>query len=317
MLEILSDIFSVGFGYSMLRVTTPILLVALGAVISERAGVVNIGLEGLMLTAAFGGVVVSAWTQSAWLGLLGAIICSVLMALAMGYFHLKLKTDIILAGIALNLVASGGTVFLLFVVAGDRGISSSLASKTMPNLVLPLIHQIPVLGSVLSGHNVLTYIALVSVFVVWYFLYKTPLGLRLRAVGESPESADSVGISVQKIQFLALALSGVMAGLGGAHLSMGYVSWFSRDMTVGRGFIGLAAAALGGVTPVGTLVSSLFFGFADALSNYMQSLNVPSEFVQMIPYLATIFGLTLYARRQQQKSRRKMVPNEGGVGVDS
>lgn len=306
MAELLNAIFSVGFGYSMLRVTTPILFAALGAVVSERAGVVNIGLEGLMLTSAFGGVLFSAWTQNAWLGLLGGVLFAVIVSLAMGYFHLKLKTDIILAGIAVNLVASGGTVFLLFVTAGDRGISSSLASRTMPQLTLPLIDRIPIFGPILSGHNVLTYMAFIAVFVIWYFMYRMPLGLQLRAVGESPESADSVGISVHKIQFLALGLSGLLAGLGGAHLSMGYVSWFSRDMTAGRGFIGLAAAALGGQTPIGSLVSSLFFGFADALSNYMQSLNVPAEFVQMIPYIATILGLTLYARQQKRKRSRKI-----------
>lgn len=210
----------------------------------------------------------------------------------------------VLAGIALNVIASGGTVFALFVASGDRGISSSLASKVLPTVKLPLIAKIPILGPILSGHNVLTYIALLSVFVVWYFLYKTPLGLRLRAVGESPDAADSVGISVDRIRFLALGISGLLAGFGGAHLSMGYVSWFSRDMTAGRGFIGLAAAALGGVHPVGTALASLFFGFADALSNYMQSLSIPSEFVQMIPYLATVVALGIFARQQTAKRRR-------------
>lgn len=169
---------------------------------------------------------------------------------------------------------------------------------------LPLIEKIPVVGPILSGHNVLTYFAILAVFVVWYFLYRTPLGLRLRAVGESPDSADSVGISVDKMRFLALGISGFLAGFGGCHLSMGYVSWFSRDMTAGRGFIGLAASALGGVHPIGTALASLFFGFADALSNYMQSLSIPSEFVQMIPYLATVVALGIFAQRQMARSRR-------------
>lgn len=302
--SMLEAILSVGFGYAVLRVTTPILFAALGAVVSERAGVTNIGLEGLMLISAVTGVLFSAWTGSAWLGLLAGLFFSILFALFMGYFHIKLGTDMVLAGIALNVIASGGTVFALFVASGDRGISSSLASKVLPTVKLPLIAKIPILGPILSGHNVLTYIALLSVFVVWYFLYKTPLGLRLRAVGESPDAADSVGISVDRIRFLALGISGLLAGFGGAHLSMGYVSWFSRDMTAGRGFIGLAAAALGGVHPVGTALASLFFGFADALSNYMQSLSIPSEFVQMIPYLATVVALGIFARQQTAKRRR-------------
>lgn len=305
MMEIFSAIFSVGFGFAVLRVTTPILFAALGAVVSGRAGVINIGLEGLMLFSAFTGVWASALTQSAWLGLLAGVTVSVLLALGMGYFHLKLKTDIILAGIALNVIASGGTIFLLFVVAGDRGISSSLASKIMPSIQIPLLRSIPLIGPVLSGHNVLTYMALLAVVCVWYFLYRMPVGLQLRAVGESPESAESVGISVHKIRFLALGVSGLLAGLGGAHLSMGYVSWFSKDMTAGRGFIGVASAALGGQTPLGTLIASFFFGFTDALSNYMQSVNIPSEFVQMLPYAATVIGLAVYARQQQQKALKK------------
>jgi len=302
--SMLRGIFSVGFGYSMLRVTTPILFAALGAVISERAGVVNIGLEGIMLISGVSGVLFSAWTGSAWLGLLGALLMSILFALFMGYFHIKLGTDIILAGIALNVIASGGTVFVLYVASGDRGISSSLASKVMPTISLPVISRIPVLGPIISGHNVLTYFALLAVIAVWYFMYKTPVGLRLRAVGESPDSAASVGISVDRMRFLALGISGLLAGFGGAHLSMGYVSWFSRDMTAGRGFIGLAASALGGVHPIGTAIASLFFGFADALSNYMQSLSIPSEFVQMIPYLATLLGLGIFARQQMAKSQK-------------
>jgi len=311
MANLLQTLFSTFFIYSILRVTTPILFAALGAVISDKAGVINIGLEGLMLTAGFTGVAVSAWTQSAWLGMLAGVLISICFALLMGYFHLKLKTDIILAGIALNLMASGGTIFMLYVVAGDKGISSSLDSKVMPNIILPLIEKIPILGPILSNHNVLTYMALLSVLLVWYFLYRMPLGLRVRAVGENPDAADSVGINVHRVQYLALGLSGLFAGLGGVHLAMGYVSWFSRDMTVGRGFIGLAAAALGGNTPVGVMIASLFFGTADALSNYLQSMQIPSEFVQMIPHLVTVIALALYAR--QKKLKKDIILYRGGL----
>ncbi|MFZ5827375.1 MAG: ABC transporter permease [Bacillota bacterium] len=301
---LLETIFSASFGYAVLRVTTPILFAALGAVVSDRAGVINIGLEGMMLSAAFAGVVVGAFTKSATLGLLGALTVGVLMALVLGYFSLKLKTDIILAGIALNLLASGGTVFLLYVVANDKGVSSSLASPVLPQVPLPLLEHVPVLGPILSNHNVLVYVGLIAAAVVWYFLYRTPLGLQLRAVGENPDAADSVGISVHRVQMIALAISGLLAGFGGAHLSMGYVSWFSRDMTAGRGFIGIAAEALGGRTPGGTVVASLFFGVAEALSNSMQSIRLPSEFIQAIPYLATVVALALYARQQMLRKAR-------------
>lgn len=297
-------IFTTSFGYSILRVTTPILFASLAALISNKAGVINIGLEGIMLTAALTGVVTSAFTQSALIGVICAVIAGILLSLLLAYFSLNLKSDIILTGIALNLLASGGTVFLLYLVAKDKGISISLKSMIVPEVNIPLISEIPVLGSILSGHNILTYLALLTVLLVYIFLYKMPLGLKIRAVGENPNAADSVGISVKRIQYLALALSGALAGLGGAYMSMGYVSWFSRDMTAGRGFIALAAEAMGRGTPFGTLIASLVFGFADALSNVMQSLRVPAEFVQMIPYATTILGLVLYSVKLSNKTKK-------------
>jgi len=159
-------------------------------------------------------------------------------------------------------------------------------------------------GEILSGHNVLTYLAFLSVLVIYIFLYKTPLGLRIRAVGENIDAATSVGINVRGIQFLSLILSGILGGFGGAYMSMGYVSWFSRDMTAGRGFIALAAEAMGGGAALGTMLTSLLFGFADSLSNSLQALRIPAEFVQMIPYLATIIGLVIYSSiRQKEKNR--------------
>jgi ABC-type uncharacterized transport system permease subunit len=300
---LLRAIFSPSFAASILRVTTPILFAALGAVVADLSGVVNIALEGIMLTSALTGVVVSAFTKSAWIGLLAGMAAGSLIGLLLGYFHLKLKTNVILAGIAFNLLAAEGTVFLLYVVAHDKGVSSSLASKVIPEWQIPIIKDIPVLGAILGKQNALTYMALIAVGMVYLLLFKTSFGLRLRAVGENPDAADSVGISVHRVQFVALAISGALASMGGAHLSMGYVSWFSRNMTSGRGFIALAAEALGRRHPIGVLIASLLFGFADALSNYMQSLRVPGEFVQMIPYVLTLVALAVYSGRQI-KTRR-------------
>ncbi len=301
--QILSVVFTAEFGYSALRVTTPILFATLGALISDKAGVMNIALEGIMLISALAGVVFSAITGSAGFGLLAAVAAGGLVGLFLAYCALKLQTDIILSGIAINLMASGGTVFALFLIAGDKGISSSLASKVLPKLTIPGLSSVPILGTMLSGHNVLTYVAFLSVAVIFVFLYRTPLGLRIRAVGENPNAAASVGIGVKKIQYLALALSGMMAGLGGAYMSMGYVSWFSKNMTAGRGFIALAAEAMGGATPVGSMLTSLLFGFFDALSNTLQLMKIPSEFVNMIPYAATVIGLVLYTVRRTRRER--------------
>ncbi|WP_020612157.1 ABC transporter permease [Sediminispirochaeta bajacaliforniensis] len=298
-------IFSSSFLFSVLRVSTPIVFAALGALISDRAGIVNIGLEGIMLTAALGGVIGSAYTGSAALGLFFAILSGVLFSAILAWFTLKMKTDVILGGIALNLFASGGTIFLLSILTGEKGTSSSLPSKVLPDITLPLIARIPVLGDILSGHNLLTYVCILSVVGLWYLMNHTPLGFWIRAVGENHHAAESVGIDVFRIRFAALLMSGLFAALGGAFLSMGYVSWFSRDMSAGRGWIALAAEAMGGGLVVRTTITAAFFGLADALANTLQTINLPSELVKTIPYLGTIIGLALYAVRRSSREQKK------------
>lgn len=293
--SLFSAIFSADFISSVLRLSTPILFAGLAALITDKAGVINIGLEGIMLSAALAGVVGSAFGGNAFIGLLLALVVGVAMGLLMAYFAIGLKTDIVLTGIALNLMASGGTVFLLYVITKDKGMSTSLKSFIMPVIQLPFIKSIPVLGDILSGHNLLTYLAFLFTVLVWILLYRTPLGLRIRVVGENISAAESVGIPVKKVQFTALAISGVLASMGGAYMSMGYMDKFARDMTAGRGFIALAAEALGRATPLGTLIASLFFGMVDALSSNLQILNVPVQFVQMLPYVCTIVGLVIYS----------------------
>ena len=293
--SLFSAIFSADFISSVLRLSTPILFAGLAALITDKAGVINIGLEGIMLSAALAGVVGSAFGGNAFVGLLLALVVGVTIGLLMAYFAIGLKTDIVLTGIALNLMASGGTFFLLYVITKDKGMSTSLKSFTMPVIQLPLIKSIPVLGDILSGHNLLTYLAFLFTVLVWILLYRTPLGLRIRVVGENISAAESVGIPVKKVQFTALTISGVLASMGGAYMSMGYMDKFARDMTAGRGFIALAAEALGRATPLGTLIASLFFGMVDALSSNLQILNVPVQFVQMLPYVCTIVGLVIYS----------------------
>lgn len=303
--SIFDIIFTPDFAFSAIRVTTPVLFAALGALISDRAGAVNIGLEGIMLMASLAGVVFSAYTQSALIGLLGAVLIGLITASVLAYFTLKLKTDVILGGIAINFFASGGTIFALYYITGDRGTSASLSSMVLPNVTIPIIHKIPVLGEIFSGHNILTYAAVLSAFGVWFLLNKTPLGLRIRSVGENENAAKSVGINVMKTRYIAIALSGIFAGLGGAFLSMGYVSWFSRGMSAGRGWIALAAEAMGRGTVLGTTLSSLLFGVADALSNTLQLMNIPAELIKIIPYVATVIGLLAYAINETRKRKAK------------
>lgn len=293
--DFLQILISAPFIYAVFRVTTPILFASLGAMISDRAGVINIGLEGMMLIGALAGVLGSWATNSVILGLAIALFASMSMAAIMAYFALNLKTNIIITGIAINLLAAGLSVFLLYIFTGNKGVSSSIVSLTVPSLDIPIIESIPFFGAILSGHNILTYLAFLFVLGTYIILFKTRFGIRLRAVGENAKSAQSVGINVGFYQYSALIISGLLAGFGGAYMSMGYVSWFSAGMTSGRGFIALAASAMGRATPLGTMLSALFFGFTDNLSNLLQTYNFPPEFVRMLPYLATIIGLTLYS----------------------
>ena len=313
-MNLIELIFSTDFLYMWIRVATPILLASLGAVICTKAGVVNLGLEGIMLISALAGVLGSAFGGSFWIGLLTGLLASVAVSAVFAYFHLVLKANNVLCGTAVNTMASGLTVFVLQLATGEKGNSSSLKSFSFPNVDIPIIKDIPVLGGILSGHNALTYLALAMVVVIWFFLYKTPTGLRMRAVGENPNAASSVGQNVIKIQFLAIVLCGLMTGLGGMYLSMGYLTMFVRDMTAGRGFIALAACSMGQATPVGALISSMIFAFFDGLSNILQVLKIPSEFIQMLPYLATIAGLTVYSIQKSAAASRKIKKLEEAKG---
>ncbi|HPE69529.1 MAG TPA: ABC transporter permease [Thermotogota bacterium] len=296
--DTLRGILSWEFIASGIRVTTPILLAAMGALVAEMAGTPNIALEGIMLFSAFIGVLISGFTQSLFPAILAGIATGLVLAGILAYFALKLKTNIILAAIALNIFASGGTIFFLSALTGDKGSSASVNSLVIPDVTIPLIDKIPVLGDILSGHHVITYVAIAAVFLVQFMLYKTPLGLRIRAVGENPEAAESVGISVNRTRLIALLISGLLASLGGLFLSMGYVSWFARDMTAGRGWIALAAQALGGTSAYGVAGGSLLFGFTEAASYSLQFFNIPYELTQSLPFIITVGVMALYAWRR-------------------
>ena len=287
--------FTIDFLFMWIRVATPILWAALGASICEKSGVVNLGLEGIMLIAALFGVIGSAFGGGLFWGIVAGVLSAVVVSIIFAYFHLVLKANSVLCGTAINTIAAGLTVFVLQLLTGEKGSSSSLNSFQFPTLNIPIVENIPVLGRILSGHNILTYLGLLMVCLIHLFFYRTPIGLRIRAVGETPKAAESVGINVVRIRLLAILLCGIMAGFGGMYLSMGYLPMFTRDMVAGRGFIALAANAMGQSTPIGVLVSSLLFSFFDGLSNILQMLRIPAEFIQMLPYAATILFLTLYS----------------------
>ncbi len=309
-------VFSAEFIYTILRLTTPIIFATLSAIISVKCGVVNIATEGIMLITALTSVLISAFIKN--IGLVESLNITYTLASAMliggllGVLFIlivsKLDANPILTALAINIIASGGTIFVLWLITGDKSTSTSLSSLKMPMINIPIIKDIPVIGSAFSGHSLLTYLAFLSVVLLHILLYKTSLGLRIRAVGESEGTAKSVGINVSKIRITSLFISGMLSGLGGAYMSMTYLSWFSANIVNGRGFIGLAAEAMGGGTPYGGLVVSLFFGAADATANVLQTQSsIPSEVVQMIPYICTIVGLALISYIKIKKIKNQEI----------
>lgn len=284
---------------AILRVSTPLILAGLGVHVSSRAGVLNIGIEGMMLAGALAGVVVSALTQDAWLGLAGALVTGAALAGLLSVAIHLLRADLVLSGIALNMAAIAGTTLALFALTGDKGISGSLPSLVLPSIDIPVIRDVPVLGPILSGHHVLTYLGLLAVPLVALFVRRTPLGLAMQAVGENPEAAAATGIPVLRVQVTALLISGLFAGAAGAFLSMGYVSWFSQNMTAGRGFIAIAADVMGFGFAWGTMAAALLLGATEAITLSLQGFGVPSELLQAIPYLVPVLAMVLNARRRK------------------
>ena len=306
------NIFTTDFFFSIIRIATPILLATLAAVIGEKGGVSNIGLEGIMMMSALFGSLGAYWTGSWFLGLLIAMVVGLLEALLMGFFAFKLQTDIILVGTAVNMIGSGGTIFLVKTIS-NTVMGQSLTSTTslitkahqIPSISIPYVRDIPVVGKVISGHSLLTYIAFLLVFLTIILLYKTPLGLNIRSVGENPNAAASVGVSVSRIRYITIGIGGVLAGLGGAYMSMYYAMGWSLDMVAGRGFIALAAQSMGGGEPIGSMFAALVFGFAQALGIKVSATGVDSNLVAPIPYIVTILSLVLFALNQRRKERKR------------
>ena len=254
----------------------------------------------------------SYYAGSWFWGFLAALATGVIMSLVMGFFAFKLKTDIILVGIAVNMMGSGGTLFLCKVITNlteGKAMASTTGlitrSLCIPDITIPLLSQIPFLGRVLSGHNLLTYLAFLFCLLTSLMLYKTPLGLNIRAVGENPDAAASVGVSVMKIRYTAMAFSGLMSGFGGAFMSMAYAQGWSLDMVSGRGFIALAAQAMGGGECLGGMLSALVFGFAQALGIKFSAIGLDSNLASPIPYAVTILGLVIFALVRSSRIRKQ------------
>jgi len=286
----LIEIINVGLFAAALRMATPIAYGALGGIFSERSGVVNIGLEGMMLTSAFAGVALSYFIGNPWLGVLGAVLAGGLLGLLHGVITVKFAGNQVVSGTGINIFALGFTAYMSRTIWGSRGASASV--QGLSDISIPLLKDIPVIGEIIGTHTPLVYLLLIVTIGSFIVLFKTPFGLRIRAVGERPEAADTAGIDVYKTKYLCLIASGMLAGLGGVFLSLGHVNLFAFGMTGGRGFIALAAMIFGKWMPFGAFGASVMFGFADALQMRLQALGLlPPQVILMIPYILTVVVL--------------------------
>lgn len=297
-------IFDIALLASTVRLFTPILLAALGGMFTLRAGIFNVALEGMMLIASFFGLAGVFWTGNAYIGLALAVLSATVVALLFGFFVIEVKGDAVIIGLAVNILALALTTYLMRLVFGVTGGYYDPSLQGLPNLTLPVINDIPLLGTIFSGHSIIVYAAFVIVGLAYVFLFRHPLGLHIRAVGENPEAAASLGIRVKGIQYLSVALCGVLCGLAGAQLSISLVTQFVEGMTAGRGFIALVAIMFGGAHPLKILGASLLFGLAYAASLRLQGIGIPSQFVAMLPYVATI--VVLIGVRLRPPSRQKL-----------
>lgn len=291
---------------SGVRLTTPILLAALAGAISNQAGVLNFALEGKMLLGAFLGILSSYWLGSTGLGVCVAALSGVLIGALFAMLYIRYKVNLVILAIALNLFIAEGTVFLLRSMFGNLGTWSDPGIRQLPEISLPLIGKIPVLGPLLSGYNIIVYIGWIMSAVLYVLLFHTKFGRHLRAVGKNEEAARALGINVARVRYVSLMLGGAMASIGGAFLSVGHLTLFTRDMSNGRGWVGVSAALFGFNHPIGVLFSSTLFGMADALAVRLQLVTtVPPSLIQFFPNVLVILALVLVALRGKWREMMK------------
>lgn len=281
-----------------------------------KSGIFNLAIEGTMLICALTGVVVSAFTQNLWIGCIVAVLMGVAVSFVFGYFALVMKGAMNACGVALNLVASGGTVFVLVMLTGSKANSSALKSLTFPVVGIPVLKDIPILGTIFFEQNLVTYIGWVIVAATSWMLYKTKLGIHIRAVGENPAAAKAAGLNVILHQFVALAICGVACSFGGMYLSMGALKSFTTGMVAGRGYMSLAMDAMSQGNPVVGCLSSLLYGFSDTITVYLQLYSkIDLKLIDAFPYLFIIVVLVIIQaiRRMTAKKKERLASMQQAV----
>ena len=309
----LSSILSIALFASALRMATPIIFATMGGIFQSHR-IFNVGLEGFMLIGSFFAVYGSVQTGSPLGGLLFAIIACLVASLVFAVLHLELKANPIIVGLAMNIVAIGMTNYFLTALLDVYGVYKTDLIVGFSEVEIPFIHQIPILGDLISGHFPLVYISFVSVYIVYLVLYKTPFGFHLRAVGEKIDAAESIGVNTKRMKYYGLLVSGFLCAFGGTFLSLSYLTLFSEEMTAGRGWLALAAINFGRMRPVPSLMACLIFGFADALAVRLQQFGLPSQVVLMLPYLMTLIVLFISAVvAERRKKSKKDKNNQDGI----
>src|SRR5699024_6340583 len=279
------------------RALIPILLAALGGLLCERAGIFNIALEGMMLIGAFSAVAGSYFTGYAFLGVVTAVIASVLFSLILSFGSITRSAEPIVLGVAMNILAVGVTSFLLVALFDTRGVFNDAGIIGLPKLTIPGLSSLPWVGPALFHMTWLGYAALLLVPAIWFMLFRTPWGMRLRGVGERPVAAQTRGVNPTRYQYAAVLGSGVLTGLAGAQLALGNVAQFAEDMAAGRGWIAVVAVMLARANPVATLGAALLFGFAEAVGYRFQAYGLPAQITESAPYVVTLLALLLAAKQ--------------------
>lgn len=298
-------IFSVSLIYATFRSATPIIYAALCAAITQQADILNIGTEGIMLTGAFVAVAISFISGSWILAVLAAMLAGFAMAMIMAIGHIKYKAEICAIGMGINMFAIAITKFLLNSILGQSGTFSDPAIVSIPRVNIPFLKNIPVLDAIFNNWCITEWFVIILIIVIAFVFYKTVWGLRLRAVGQFAMAAQTAGINVNAMKYQAIAISGLIGGLAGAHLSLGYSTMFTENMTNSRGFMGVAAMYFGGANPVLTAIGCLVFGFADSLGARLQAYGVPSQFVLLMPYVVTVTVLAISMASKKSVERKR------------
>lgn len=291
---------------STFRQCSPLLYCALAAAICAKVNLFNIAMEGKMLSSAFFSIVVNYYTGSLLLSVLAGVAASVSLALLLGFLVIRLKASPVIAGMAINTMMGGATIYLMHVFFGTKGVFTSPNLVGLRKITPFFSRQLPFVADMLSGLTVVDYFSWISALVVFFVLYKMTIGYRLRAIGINLQAARSLGIAVHRYQYLTLVAAGVFCGLAGVLLSMGSVTLFIQNITSGRGYIAMAANNLGRSHPLGVLLSSLFFGATQALGNFLQNTSLKGQITASIPYAATILALIGFSLHKKTLGRKKL-----------